>query len=212
MRAALDSQAAASNRDAGRPSKRGDAARRSVIASALRLFARQGITATSIDDIVAEAGIARMTIYNHFQSKERLVLEALEHEGAEWRRWFFAELAASTGSPKQRLVSVFDIVRRWFERDDYFGCSFMNALLEQRMQNDAVIAATRLHKQPLLDQLEALAAASGARDAAEVAYQINLLINGAIVNAVIERDVRAAGSAKVIAASLIEAACAPLAL
>ena len=192
-----------------RASKRGEAARLSIIEAALRLFTRKGITATSIDDIIAEAGIARMTVYNHFQSKDRLVLEALEHEGVIWRRWFFAELARSSGAPRERLLSVFDIVRSWFERDDYFGCSFMNALLEQRMQNEAVLAATMVHKQPLLDQLEALAEASGARDPGEIAYQINLLMNGAIVNAVIERDVRSASSAKAIAASLLEAACTP---
>jgi AcrR family transcriptional regulator len=190
-----------------RPSKRGEAARQSILEAALRLFTRKGIVATSIDDIIAEAGIARMTVYNHFQSKDRLVLEALEYEGLKWRRWFFAALARSTGSPRDRLLSVFDIVRTWFEQEDYFGCSFMNALLEQRMQNDAVLAATKLHKQPFFDQIEALAEASGARDPAEVAYQINLLVNGAIVNAVIERDVPAATSAKAIATSLLDAAC-----
>ena len=90
----------------------------------------------SIDAVVAESGIARMTLYNHFGSKEGLVLAALQHEGSAWRAWFFTRLAEIGGNAEDRLIGVFDILAEWFERADYFGCAFMNAILEARNQDE----------------------------------------------------------------------------
>jgi AcrR family transcriptional regulator len=180
-----------------------------VIEGALRLFTRQGIAATSLDHVVREAGVARMTLYHHFKSKDGLVLAALEHEGVQWRRWFFSEVAKLRGAPREKLLGVFDIVESWFARDDYFGCAFMNAILEQRAQYDPVINITAAHKAPVLEQLEALARAAGAPDAPRLAAQIDLLMNGAIVNAVIQKTTRSAGEAKLVAGFLIDAVCGP---
>jgi AcrR family transcriptional regulator len=188
---------------------RGDAARQAIIDGALRLFTRHGIAATSLDQVVREAGVARMTLYHHFKSKDGLILAALEYEGAQWRRWFFSEIVKLKGAPRQKLLNVFDIVEAWFGRENYFGCAFMNAILEQRAQYDPVIAVTAAHKLPVLEQLEALSRAAGAPDPARLGYQIDLLINGAIVNAVIQKTVRPAAEAKMIAGFLIDAVCDP---
>jgi len=184
---------------------RGEAVKLAILDAAIRIFTRQGVASTSIDDIVEEAKVARMTLYHHFPSKEQLLLAALVHEGARWRRFFFAELARASGSPRDRLLSVFDIFERWFKSEDYAGCAFMNVLLANNMANADLLQATAEHKRPVLDQLEALARAAGAEDAEAVAYQIDLLMNGAIVNAVISRSHRSASEAKKVAASLLDA-------
>ncbi len=174
-----------------------------LIEAAIRLFCRTGIGATSIDAVVAESGIARMTLYNQFGSKEGLVQAALQHEGAAWRAWFFTRLAGIPGDAHDRLIGVFDILAEWFERDDYFGCAFMNAVLEARNQDDALLAITHAHKAQVLDQIRALAAAAGAADPDALAQQIDLLMDGAIVKALIKRNAHPAREAKAIALALL---------
>lgn len=191
------------DRQSGAP--RGEAIRLNILNAAIRLFSKKGVASTSIDDIVEEAKVARMTLYHHFPSKEQLVIAALINEGARWRRYFFAELAKVNGSPRDRLLGVFDVFERWFKSEDYAGCAFMNTILANYMPNEEVLRATMEHKRPVLDQLEALAGAAGAADPEALAYQIDLLMNGAIVNAVIQRNPRSAREARKIAADLLDA-------
>ena len=192
--------------------RRGASVRRLLLDAAIRLFCRNGIGVTGIDAIVAEAGLARMTLYNHFCSKDGLVAAALEHEGAAWRAWFFAGLAQMDRGPRQRLLGVFDLLAEWFERDDYFGCALMNAVLEARNQDPVLLAITVAHKKPVLEQLQALAAAAGARHPESLAQQIDLLMNGAIVKAVFSREAHPAMEAKRVAEALLETAIDPKAV
>ncbi|MEJ0093940.1 MAG: TetR/AcrR family transcriptional regulator [Methylocella sp.] len=184
-------------------SERDGELRKLLLEAAVRLFCRFGIGATSIDAVVAESGVARMTLYNHFGSKEGLVLAALQHEGAVWRAWFFARLAKIEGSAQDRLIGIFDVLAEWFVRDDYFGCAFMNAVLEARNQDEALRAITFAHKMRVLEQIRALAAAAGAIEPDALAQQIDLLMDGAIVKALIKRSVRPAREAKSIALALL---------
>lgn len=184
-------------------SHNGAAVRTRLLEAAIRLFCRDGIGATGVNAIVAESGIARMTLYSHFGSKEGLALAALEHEAATWRAWFFTRLAETGGSARERLLAIFDILEEWFERDDYFGCALMNAVIEGRNRDEAILAVTRSHKRRVLEQLRALAAAAGAQNADEIAEQLDLLMDGAIVKSAIKRDARPAAEAKAVAAALL---------
>jgi AcrR family transcriptional regulator len=185
------------------PRKRDAPTRDLLLEAAIRLFCRCGIAATSIDAVVAESGIARMTLYHQFGSKDQLVRAALQHEGAAWRGWFFTRLAEIRGSARERLIGVFDILAEWFCRDDYFGCAFMNAIVEGRNQDETLQAITFAHKAQVLEQLRALAAAAGAAEPDELAQQIDLLMDGAIVKALIKRSANPAHEAKAIARALL---------
>ena len=182
----------------------GKSSRELIINAAIRLFCRDGIGATGIDTVVREAGVARMTVYNKFGSKERLVTAALEHESATWRAWFFGKLDQLDASPREKLLAVFDVLAEWFERDDYFGCALMNAVLESRHSNDTLIAVTIAHKKPVLAILQDLGAAANAPDPARFAQLMDLIMNGAIVNAVFAGNAQPAIDAKLIAAALFE--------
>src|SRR5215469_8907779 len=64
----------------------------SILQAASRTFARGGYAATSMDDIAAEAGVSKLMLYRHFNSKHELYeavlaevrsrLEAIEHRPA----------------------------------------------------------------------------------------------------------------------------------
>jgi AcrR family transcriptional regulator len=189
-----------SSRSAG---ARGLEVRAVLIETAIRLFCRQGITATGIDAIVTHSGVARMTLYKHFGSKDALVAAALEEEGATWRTWFFARIAQAEGPPRARLLAIFDALGEWFVRDDYFGCALMNAVAEYRNQSPTVLAVTQAHKRPVLEYVRSLCDAAGANDPGTLASQIDLLMDGAIVKALVRRDARSALEARAIAAALL---------
>jgi len=182
---------------------RGLAARSALIETAIRLFCRQGINATGVDAIISRSGVARMTLYKQFGSKDALVAAALEEEGAAWRAWFFARLARVEGGPKARLLAIFDALGEWFARDDYFGCALMNAVAEYRNQSSAVLAVTQAHKKPVLEHIRSLCDAAGAEDPEALASQIDLLMDGAIVKALIQRESKAAKQASAIAEALL---------
>jgi AcrR family transcriptional regulator len=188
------------------PGARGLAARMALIESAIRLFCRQGITATGVDAIITHSGVARVTLYNHFGSKDGLVAAALEEEGAAWRAWFFARIAQAEGPPAARLLAIFDVLAEWFARDDYFGCALMNAVAEYRNQSLAILKVMQAHKKPVLEHIRSLCDAAGADDANALAGQIDLLMDGAIVKALVRGDAKPAQEARSIADALLNVA------
>jgi AcrR family transcriptional regulator len=192
----------------GQPALRvpGLSARLHLIEVAIRLFCRNGIGATGVEAIVAQSGVARMTLYNHFGSKDALVAAALAHEGSVWRAWFFARLAMAEGTPRERLLVIFDAIGEWFAREDYFGCALMNAVAEYRNDNPAVLEVTLAHKRQVLEYIEGLCAGAGAPDPKALTGQIDLLMDGAIVKALVSRRTDPAFEAKAILSLVLEQA------
>src|SRR5579859_7955177 len=106
-------------------------ARERILEAAYQLFTRQGIRAVGIDSIVAASGVARMTLYRHFASKDALVLAFLARREDRWSKdWLQREVALRSADPGERLLTIFDVFDEWFQRTDFEGCSFIKALLE----------------------------------------------------------------------------------
>ena len=182
--------------------------RAELIDAALRLFARHGYRATGIDTILAEAGVAKMTLYHHFASKEELILAALRKRDAEWRTWFKSRVEERARTPRARLRALFDVVEEWFRSRDYHGCSFGQAATEFREPRHAIHKMACEHKQQVLDYLRGLAAEAGARDPDLLAAQLELLIEGAVIHMEVFREPEVARTADDAAQKLVEAACA----
>jgi len=174
-----------------------------LIEAAITLCCRKGVAGTSVDEIVGESGVARMTLYNRYGSKDALIQAALAHEAGVWRAWFFTRLAETRGSPDERLFALFDILEEWFTREDYLGCALMNAAMESRQRDRKLDEIIHAHKSHLLDQLRALVAATGAVNVEEFAQQLDLLMDGAIVKAAIKRSPTPAREAKSIVKALL---------
>src|SRR4051794_31831389 len=106
-------------------------ARERILAAAYELFSRRGIRAVGIDAIITESGVARMTLYRHFASKDELVLAFLQRREELWtRRWLQGEVERRSADPAQRLLAIFDVFDTWFRRPDFEGCAFINVMLE----------------------------------------------------------------------------------
>ena len=186
-----------------RPSKK-----EHLVDTAMNLFARDGFNATGIDKILLKAGVARMTLYNHFKSKDELILAALRRRDELFRVWFKNTIEKTGGTPAERLLASFDALQEWFEGRafggmSFTGCSFINAAAEFSQTSHPVHQLAAEHKRLTLEYLRLLASAAGARDPDQLAWEISLLQEGAIVTAQVSSDPQAAQCAKRIAAMLM---------
>lgn len=162
--------------------------RERLVLAATRLFCSHGISATGVDAVLREAGVAKMTLYKIFGSKNRLVEAVLEEEGRRWRDWFLPALMSGPQGPREKLDRIFPLLKQWFEREDFYGCPFINAVGEHDKSDPRMRELALRHKSAVLQSISALAMEAGAADPVSLAHQISLLMDGAIVAAMVTRD------------------------
>lgn len=162
--------------------------RERLIEAASELFCRFGINAIGVDTVVAKAGTAKATLYKLFGSKEALVEVVLEREGCAWRNWFLSGLETGGATPVERLRCIFPLLEHWFSQDNFYGCPFINAIAEHDKRNDRLRAIALRHKQAVLSRIEDLAHEAGSTKPQQFAHQIGIVIDGAIVAAMVTRD------------------------
>lgn len=166
--------------------------RERLLDSARVLFCRHGINSVGVDAIIAQAGTAKTTLYKLFGSKDGLVEAVLEREGQAWRSWFLEEIDGPGGSARERLGRIGPALKAWFSRPDFYGCPFINAVGESDKADDRMRRLAIAHKTIVHDRLTALCAEAGIDDPAEVAHTLGLVIDGAIVMALVTRKPSAA--------------------
>src|SRR5262245_25600613 len=100
-------------------------ARERIIATAYGLFCRHGIGAVGVDTIIEQSGVAKMTLYRHFRSKNDLVLAVIERREELWTEgWLATEVRRRATDPAERLLAIFDVFDGWFRRRGFAGCLF----------------------------------------------------------------------------------------
>jgi AcrR family transcriptional regulator len=182
------------------------AARERILDAASDLFYREGFRAAGIDTIVARAGVAKMTLYHHFPSKDELVVAFLRRRDERWRCWFGAAVERRAATPRERLLAAFDALEEWFASPDFRGCAFINAAAEFPDPEHPARQAVLEHKQQVRAYLHQLSIETGLSDADALAQQLLILMEGAIVTAVIEGGAAAAQGARRAAAVLLSVA------
>ena len=166
--------------------------RERLIESARNLFCRYGINSVGVDAIVESAGTAKTTLYKLFGSKDGLVEAVLDREGRLWRTWFLNAIDGAGGNPRERLNRIGPALKLWFSREDFFGCPFINAVGESDKADDRLRKLAIAHKKIVLERLSELCAAAGDPEPDQTAHTLGLIIDGAIVMALITRDTSAA--------------------
>lgn len=159
-----------------------------LLDAAKRLFCRYGVNSVGVDDIVAAAGTAKTTLYRSFGSKNGLVEAVLESEGRAWRTWFLTEIDGPGGSALARLHRIGEALRLWFGRDDFYGCPFINAVAESDKADDRMRSLAIAHKKLVMERLAALCAEAELPEPMQIAHSLGLVIDGAIVAALVTRD------------------------
>ncbi|MBI1181109.1 MAG: TetR family transcriptional regulator [Alphaproteobacteria bacterium] len=177
-----------------------------LVETAAALFDRDGFHATGIDTILAEAGVAKMTLYNHFRSKDDLIVAAVERNGERYVAWLRDRIDALAEEPADRLLAVFDALEEWFAGEAFNGCLFLKAAAEFGAVSHPVHAAAAAQKRAVFDLLLETAQAARLKEPRGVAQQMLLLHEGAIAVAHEFGAPIAARQARRAAAVLIEEA------
>ena len=183
--------------------------RQQIVETAYRLFRRGGFHATGIDRIIAEANVAKMTMYRHFPSKEGLIVEVLAWRARRFERQL-DRLAERGGSVERRIVGILDWYDRWFRSPDFHGCLFAHALAEYADPAHAVFKAAAEQKASLKRRLHAILEERTAADrAASTASALLMMIEGATLLAQAGQGERAIEDVRRAALSLLAAPAAP---
>lgn len=173
--------------------------------TAARLFYARGVSNVGINEIIARAGVARMTLYHHFPSKDALIKAVLERRLEERDEWL-QPAHDMAGEPLGRMLAVFDLFVDWATTPDFRGSPLVAATFELGGQLNAARPFAQAHGQRLEQYFETQASEAGLHDPTGLATQLVMLLEGASVVVLVKGDTKAAALAKSAAASLIAGA------
>ena len=164
-------------------------ARERILATAYRLFYRDGIRATGIDKVIAEAGVTKVTFYRHFPSKDALILAFLDLRHRRWMEWFVGALDRHAAGGRRR-PAVVSAIEEWLTADSFRGCAFINSVNEIGADLPEVYAVTARHKADMVAAIKATLPPGANRN--RTAQALGVAVDGAVVQAQWHRDATAA--------------------
>ncbi len=176
--------------------------RKRLLDAAERLFNYRGIHGIGIEAIATEAGAAKMSLYHEFGSKLNLLLAVLDRLDERWVRQIRACGHSPNTDGEQAVLALFDRLEEWFREPEFQGCMFIKAAGDFGNANHAVRRAALKHQERIQALIEEICVKAGYEDPI-LARQVYLLIQGAIVTAMIEGTPAAANQAKEAARSLL---------
>jgi AcrR family transcriptional regulator len=154
-------------------------ARERILDTAEELFYREGIRAIGIDTVIERSGVAKMSLYRNFASKEELIAAFLERRNEKYWRWWDEIMARHPKSAARQLEDLFTALPERICRPGYRGCSFLNAATEFPDAEHLGRRAALGHYEELRRRLLALCLRLDARKPKQLADQLLLLIEGA---------------------------------
>jgi AcrR family transcriptional regulator len=179
--------------------------RQKLIETSFELFGRGGFHHVGLDQIIDTCGISKQTFYNHFESKDDLVVAVLEfrHQVEEA---MFARLMLEHGGeqPREKLYGLFDALHAWFSAPEWQGCIFMTAAAEFPNEHDPAHKAAKAHTQSLVESLQYLATLAGAKNPSELARKLVMLVDGVVSYRHVMNDPTCIDTAKAIAIPLLD--------
>lgn len=202
---------AASPRPAPRLPARPSPARDRLVRTAMDLFYARGINSVGIDQIIEAAGVAKMTLYGHFKSKDDLLAACIELRDAHMRSAIAAAMGPSTRAAGDRISAVFEALAHVVTASDFRGCPFLNAAAEIADPSHPARKAALAHKEWMRSLLLDLSRDANLPRPEALANQLSLLVNGLLSSASAYAGVpgapaRAADAARQAARALLTAA------
>ena len=162
-------------------------ARRRLLDTATRLFYAEGIHAVGIDRIIAAAGVAKATFYNHFPSKDALVLAYIEEQDRLGRQ---AVAALPAQPPRRMIAAIMGRIGEAAVAADYRGCPFLNAAVEYPDPAGPVRRAIAARRAWYRRSLRDLLAADGDPAPAVTASLLVAVSDGLLESAYLDNDSR----------------------
>ena len=187
------------------------ATRDKLIETAMNLFYLNGFHAVGLDQIIDEVGVTKTTFYNHFESKDELILAVLEtRDNIEREEWVQAMHDRGGDDPRAQLLALFDLLNDWFSESGFRGCMFMNAAAEFPSPNDPIHQAAAVHGRLVAKQLRELCIRAAADNPDLLTKRLMLLVAGAVAARHVDMDPDSASDAREAAELFIDHHCGPL--
>lgn len=183
--------------------------RERILRAAARLFSRSGVQAVGVDAVVAEAGVAKASLYKHFPTKADLVAAVLDSGDPRAIERYRGMLDSAGTDPRERVLALFDGLDALVSGPGFRGCAYVNAGLALADLDHPAHAVVRRHKGSLRDLLLAEATTAGVADPAAVADGLLLLVDGVLATGALRPETRPARSARTLAALLLDAGGRP---
>src|SRR3954467_3794430 len=182
--------------------------RQRLVEAAIRRFYRDGFRNVGIDQVYAEVGISKTAFYKHFESKEDLMLAALQMQN-DWLNDTFRKMIRERGGPTAigQLHAVLDVVEHIIESDEYQGCIFVNVAMEFPLPHEPAHIAASQNKQAIEDFVLVLAEESGADDPHALAQELCLIMEGAYVTRQVTGNKDTVNIARRVARLVIASRC-----
>lgn len=184
--------------------------RERILFAALDLFYTHGFHEVGLDRVLAHVGVTKTTFYNHFESRDHLILEALGvrdgWEGAAMER---AMREKAGYDPRALLLASFEVLDEWFNHPDYKGCLFVLACAEFPSPSHPVHKRAARSFEAAEESARKMAEAAGVRDPVAFARSYAMLLEGALTRRLVSGDNGAARVAGEIVARLLEADLGP---
>jgi AcrR family transcriptional regulator len=153
-------------------------AREKILDAAGRLFYQQGFRAVGIDTIIAEAGVAKMTLYSHFPSKDDLIVAYLRRSDSEGWEWL-EDASAAEDTPRGKLIAIFDALSERADSAACLGCPVQATAAEFPDPSHPGHQVALESKQKVRAHLRNLAEQAGLNAPDVLADQLMLLMDGA---------------------------------
>lgn len=174
-----------------RPRRTG--ARDRILAAAVDLFYREGLRTTGIDRIIAEAGVAKASFYEHFESKDALMEAYVGARSAAFDVWFQEWMTARFGGAqpgpapsitgREQLLATIEAVAEFASAPEFRGCAFIGVTEQIDDASHPARAAAECHRAKVRDSLVGWARVAGAPDPERLGLSLSMLVDGLLVAA-----------------------------
>jgi AcrR family transcriptional regulator len=151
-----------------------------LLDAAAELFYREGVS-LGVEALCRSAGVSKRSMYQLFASKDEVLAASLARRLPEYEERL-APGAQEPGSPRERILHVFERLEKTSAEPAYRGCPYLAALVELKDPEHPASAVARGAKEWLLG-FRAQAEDGGARDADLLARQLMLVFDGASARA-----------------------------
>ena len=176
-----------------------------ILDTASELFYQKGIQHVGINEVIANSGVAKRTLYRWFPSKDLLIEAVMKRRAVEWLQWFEAAVEVRGDTARERLLATFDVLHRWYADPNFRGCPFINAALEIADPNHPAYRVSVNLRESVRQYVMGLAIEAGVKDPDAFSQQCSLLIGGASLMATIEGSPSGAQYARQALSVLIDA-------
>ena len=179
--------------------------REKLVQAGHELFYREGFLAVGLDHLLSAVGCSKQTFYNHFASKDDLIVAVIDKHHRWWSNELRDRIERAAGpDARAQMMAMFDVIRDVIHDPEYHGCIFLNAAIEFPNPHHPAHQSARKAKADGIAFLADLAERAGARDPLALAQQIDMIIEGALITRQVAPECDVSAIARRAATTLME--------